>query len=499
MMSNRPLGHVERLATVVADQRAEDLPDAVAGSVVQRTLDLIGLCLAASDLPTSAAALSFARADGGYPQAHIVGHQVEVAARSAAFANGVLAHSLDFDDTHLPSVLHPSAPVLPAVWAATEREKRTGREMIAASALGLELCCRLGMAGYDRVSGNSLFFERGQHATSICGAVAAAAAVARLHRGDASTIADAMGIAASMAAGVIEANRTGGTVKRIHCGWAAHCGMAAADLAAAGITGPPTVLEGRFGFFQAHIGEFLDEAALLDDFGDVWDVPNIFFKPYPANHFIHTVIDAGLEARRQGLTGDEIDHVTIALAGPTIRTVGEPIDIKRRPETGYQAQFSAPFAFAAALVGGGGLGLGLDDFSDSRAHDPQVRDLMQRIDVRSDPGCDEIFPDQFPAIVTIDTRTLGTIVVEKLHNRGGPSAPLTDAELADKFTDNAGRRLPLGQVDQIIELVARLDTLDDVGELFRATVPRGDNSSVFIPDAPIPRLVPTRHPHEESS
>ncbi|TDT18315.1 2-methylcitrate dehydratase PrpD [Ilumatobacter fluminis] len=464
-------GYIERLADTAAALTFTDLPDAVVASVGQRTLDLMGLCLAAAELPTSDAALRFATADGGLPQAHVVGHDVMVPARAAAFANGVLAHSLDYDDTHLPSVLHPSAPVLPAVWAAAERDHRSGEDLILASAIGLELCCRLGMAGYDRDAGNSLFFERGQHATSICGAIAAAGAVAALRGADPATIADACGIAASMAAGIIEANRTGGTVKRIHCGWAANCGVSAADLAVAGITGPPTVLEGRFGFFQAHVGEFLDADALLDGFGERWDVPDIFFKPYPANHFTHAVIDAGIAAREQGVTADDIERVTIGVAGPTVRTVGEPIEVKRAPETGYQAQFSAPFVFAAALAGGGGLGLALDDFSDERANDPDCRALMQRIDVVADAACDEIFPDQFPAVVTIDTRSRGTVVIERLQNRGGPGAPLTSAELARKFSDNAGRRLPADRIGGIVELVEGLARLDDVSTVFEATRP----------------------------
>ena len=171
-----------------------------------------------------------------------------------------------------------------------------------------------------------------------------------------------------MAGGVIEANRTGGTVKRIHCGWAAHAAISAARLAAHGITGPPTVLEGRFGFFQAFLGGHYDAAAIEAELGERWEVPGIFFKPYPANHFTHAGIDAALALREQGVSLDEVDALSLGVAEPTVRTIGEPIEVKRAPRPAYQAQFSGPYTVVAALLGGGGLGLGLDDFTDALAH-----------------------------------------------------------------------------------------------------------------------------------
>ena len=179
----------------------------------------------------------------------MIGGEERCPAPAAALVNGTLAHALDFDDTHLPSVLHPSASVVPAALAVAEARGRSGAEALHAIAVGIEINVRLGSAGYDATQRVNLFFERGLHATSICGALAAAGAAALLLGLDAAGVADAIGIAASMGAGLLEANRTGGTVKRVHCGWAAHAGVCAAELARSGLTGPPTVLEGRFGFF----------------------------------------------------------------------------------------------------------------------------------------------------------------------------------------------------------------------------------------------------------
>ena len=240
-----------QLADFAVGYPYDQIPDAVTDSVRHRVLDVLGICIAASPLDTSAAARAFARTQGGRPEAHAVGIAEPLPASLAGFVNGTLAHSLDYDDTHLPSVLHPSASVVPAALAAAEAAGRNGRQVVAAIACGLEVCVRIGMAGVDEASGTNAFFEHGQHATSICGTLGAAVACGLLAGFGAEDLVHVMGIAASMGSGLIEANRSGGTVKRMHCGWAAHSAIVATELVRLGFTGPPTVLEGRFGFFEA--------------------------------------------------------------------------------------------------------------------------------------------------------------------------------------------------------------------------------------------------------
>jgi 2-methylcitrate dehydratase PrpD len=412
------------------------VPGEVRASIPSRLIDIVGIAVRASGLDTSKAATGFALAQGTGPQATAIGAGPMMAATEAAFVNGVLAHSLDYDDTHLPSILHPSASVVPASLAVAEWRQASGAALVDAVAVGLEVAVRLGMGGYDPHARQSVFFERGLHATSICGAVGSAAAAARLLQADAGTITDAMGIACSMASGIIEANRAGGTVKRLHCGWAARAGVTAAQLAVRGLTGPPTAIEGRFGLFQALLGDGADLAAVTADLGQRWEVERIFYKPYPANHFTHTAIDAAISLRRRGVAPDDIVSATLEVAPPTVRTIGEPIDAKQKPETGYLAQFSGPYAVAAGLLGGNGLGVGLSDFSDTLARDPARRALMARIDVAGDPRLMTIYPSQLPARLTVTTIDGQTLVEEVLANRGGPDDPLSDDDLATKFADN---------------------------------------------------------------
>ncbi|MEU4570510.1 MmgE/PrpD family protein [Micromonospora sp. NPDC023956] len=441
------------------------LPAPVAHSVAQRVLDVLGIAVAATTLPTSAAVLDLVAERGGRPVARVIGLRERVPASEAAFAHGVLAHSLDYDDTHLPSVLHPSASVVPAALAVADQTRATGAEVTAAIAVGLETCVRVGMAGYDRESGANRYFERGQHATSMCGALGSAVAAGKLFGLDAEGVLHAMGIAASMASGIIEGNRTGGTVKRMHCGWAAHAGVWAAQLAQRGITGPGTLLEGRFGFFQAFLGGEFDADAVVDGLGERWEVPGIFFKPYPANHFTHAGIDAALALRAAGLRATDVASAELAVPTATVRTIGEPLAVKQAPETGYQAQFSGPYTIAAALLGGGGLGLGLDDFTDELARDPARRELMRRITVVADPRCDAIFPHQFPAVLRVRTTDGRTLEEAVLANRGGSQRPLTDEEVAGKFRDNAGRVLSPERVTAVAEAARALPEATSVDAL----------------------------------
>lgn len=455
----------EQLARFAVTARYDTLPPDVVDSVRKRVLDVLGICVAASPLETSRAAREFAVEQGGNGQAHAVGVPGPLPASLAAFVNGVLAHSLDYDDTHLPSVLHPSASVVPAALGAAETTGADGRATIAAIAVGLEVCVRIGMAGYDKSSRNSTFFEHGQHATSIAGTLGGAVAAALLLGLEEEGVMHTLGIAASMASGIIEANRTGGTVKRMHCGWAAHSAVSAAQLARRGFTGPPTVLEGRFGFFQAWLHGHFDAAAVSDGLGTSWAVPGIFFKPYPANHFTHAAIDAAIALREKGLRPQQVRSATLGVPAPVVRTIGEPIEVKRNPATGYMAQFSGPYAVAAGLFGGHGLGVGLADFTDELACDPLRRTLMAKIDVVADPTCTSIFPNQFPAILRVHTMDGRELVAEVLANRGSPAHPLSHDELATKFRDNTARLLPSNVLEDVQGRVARLEILDELSPL----------------------------------
>ncbi len=462
-------GLVSALGRFAAEVRTDGLHPDLVQDAKERVLDVVGNALAAKHAEPGNIALAVARESGGNRQATAIGEAARLPAANAALVNGTLAHSLDFDDTHLPSVLHPSSSIIPAALALGEAEGSTGGELLTAVAVGDEICVRLGMASYDPEIRNSIFFENGLHATSIVGTLGAAAAGATLLGLDSDQIADAIGIAASMGAGILEANRTGGSVKRIHCGWASHAGVNAALMARYGLTGPPTVLEGRFGFFRAYSEGRFDRGAILDGLGEDWELPRIFYKPYPTNHFTHAGIDAALALRAAGLNPALIEDIELGVPAPVLRTIAEPTEQKARPLTPYHAQFSGPFTVATALVGGGGLGVYIDDFTDATLTDPERLRLAGLVRCVADEEATEAFPHQFPAVLTVRLQD-GSEVTERVRfNRGGPDRPLSVEELAYKFRLNGCQSLPDNQVAALEQAVWSLDQAEDVGTLMDYT------------------------------
>lgn len=464
MSESTVLQEVSRFATGVRDG---DIGPDILHDAQRRVTDIIGIALAASGMEPARIVGELVDAWGGAGESSAIGRGRKYPAANAALLNGTLAHALDYDDTHLPSVLHPSAAVVPAALAAAEAGGASGRELLAAVAAGDELVVRVGMAGYDPDLGNSIFFEKGLHATSIAGTLGAALAAAMLYGLGEEEIGHAVAVSASMGAGLLEANRTGGTVKRVHCGWAAHAGVTAAELARRGLTGPPTVFEGRFGFLQAFLDDKADAGAITRGLGEEWEVPRIFFKPYPANHFTHAGIDAAMRLREDGLDVEDIEEIELGVATPTLRTIAQPAEEKTRPRTGYAAQFSGPFTVATALVGGGGLGVSLDDFTDKDVRDPVKLDLASKVRCVPDNECDRIFPNQFPAVLRVRLESGEILETRVSHNRGGPQNPLSDEEMELKFRTNAERTFPPKQVDELRTALRSLETSKTVEEVTR--------------------------------
>ena len=452
-------GLVVRLGHFAASLRETGLPDDAAANVRDRILDVIGVALAARGEDAGRATLGLVRSQGGAAEATVWGERDRLPSASAALVNGTHCHALDFDDTHLPSVLHPSASVVPAALAAAEAADASGARLMAAVAAGTEICIRLGMASYDPAIRNSIFFENGLHATSICGALASAAAAAVLLDLDGDGIAHAMGIAASMGAGIIEANRTGGSVKRIHCGWAAHAGVSAAQLAMHGLTGPPTVLEGRFGFYRAYSEGRFDTGAVVGELGERWDLLRVWYKPYPTNHFTHAGIDAALALVAGGVDPADIEALELGVPQPVLRTIAQPPDLKARPTSPYTARFSGPFCVAAALVGGGGLGVYLDDFTGETIRDPERRRLAGLVTCFADEEATDSFPHEFPGVLRARLRD-GSIMEHRVrHNRGGPGNPLLIEELGLKFRLNARHTLSPDAATAVHDAVISLEQL----------------------------------------
>src|SRR5438093_1088844 len=294
----------ERLAEFAVGLEFEDLPPDVVASVRLRALDILGIALAASTSELAPSVLGALEGWGRGGPCSVAGSNLTAAPPMAALANGALAHGLDFDDTHADSVCHASAVLVPAVLALGESEHLSGRAILTALVAGYEGMIRIGMAAPGR------FHARGWHATATCGAFGAALAAGTCLALDADRLTAALGIAASMASGVMEFLEDGSWVKRLHPGWAAQSGIQAAVLAQGGFTGPATALEGRLGFYRAALGETPDIARHLKSLGTEWETVRSSFKLYPCCHLNHAYLDAVSRLRRtNGLRADQVAEV----------------------------------------------------------------------------------------------------------------------------------------------------------------------------------------------
>ncbi len=419
------------LAEHIADWIATTaIPASCAVTANRLLLDVAGLCLAARAESYVRATLASAESSGAGAACGActaIGHAGALGAYDAALVNGTAAHGEDYDDTFEGGPIHSGAVIVPAILALSERERLSGPAALRGIVLGAELMCRLSLVTPKAIH------KAGFHPTATIGALAAAAgAAAALGLPPTQTV-DAIGIAGSMASGIIEYLAEGTWTKRMHAGWAAQSGIRAALMARAGFLGPRTVLEGAHGFFQAFAPSRTPEFAhVLDRLGEHWWVPTIAFKPYPCGTMTQPFIDCALALRSRGIDPDHIDAITCDVGEGTVHRLWEPLAAKQRPETPYAGKFSTPFCVAVALIDGHA---GFGQFTESRIHDPAVQRLAAKIAYRIDPD------DQYPRNFTGHLRATmqdGTVhELRQPHMRGGAHAPLSDAEIEAKFMDNA--------------------------------------------------------------
>jgi 2-methylcitrate dehydratase PrpD len=405
----------------------------------------MGCALAAHRLGEARTAVEVASGLGGPPEALIVG-AARVAAPNAALANGALMHALDFDDTHADALLHVTATVVPAALAVAEANRVSGSEFLTACVAGFEVVSRLG-----RVVRHG-FHARGFHATSVCGVFAAALVTSKLeHLGEQETV-DALGVAGSLAAGSLQFLLDGTSTKQLHPGLAAHGGVIAARLAAAGASGPERILEGENGLYRSYAEREVAPEELVSDLGAVWESSRITLKPYPACQLSHASLDA-LDAA--GATAEEVRSVTFLVPRDSVPTVCEPLEAKRRPKTPYEAKFSLPWCAAVLLIDGT---ITIDSFEQPSLERPEVLELADRIGYQAtDPGvAAAAAPGEARVVLRDGTELRGFVDT----SRGAPSMPLNEEEVRQKFAINAG-----DINDQLVGSVLGLDAVEDISHL----------------------------------
>jgi 2-methylcitrate dehydratase PrpD len=413
----------EELGAWAADLASNPPPAAVSAVAKRQLLDVAGLCVAARHTPYVKALLEAEYCSG---DCTLIGHGAADAAE-AALTNGTAAHGEDFDDTFEGTPVHTGSAVVPAVLAACEANRRSGADLLAGICAGVELMCRMALVTPTAIH------RAGFHPTAVIGTLGAAFGVGASLGCDSPTQASALGIAGSLAGGIIEYLAEGAWTKRLHAGWAAHSGLRAARLARAGFVGPRTVMEGRHGFFHAFTNGDLepDFSHLTRDLGSRWLMQELAFKPYACGTMAQPFVDCALALRNAGIAVDAIASIECKVGEGTVHRLWEPLAEKRRPANAYAAKFSVPFCIAVAAVDGSA---GLGQFDDARIGDTRVLDLASRIRYRVDP--DDGYPANYSGHLRVHLRDGSEREFHQPHLRGGRHEPLSDADIVAKYRDN---------------------------------------------------------------
>jgi 2-methylcitrate dehydratase PrpD len=412
----------QQLAAAFAG-RSPLLPAGVARTCDALLVDVAGLCIAARNTDYVRATLS---ASGESGACTAIGHAGGFSVATAALCNGTAAHGEDYDDTFEGGPVHAGAVVIPAMLAAAEQHALTGQDLERGIAVGCEVMCRLCAVAPMRVH------KAGFHPTAVFGALGAAAAVASALSLDATQWCHALGIAGSMASGIIEYLAEGAWTKRMHPGWAAQAGYRAARLAQAGFTGPRTLFEGEHGFFHAFAntadGNF---AAMLDGAGERWLCADIAFKPYACGTMAHPYVDCARKLVAAGVQPSEIASIECKTAEGIVHRLWEPLAAKRNPANGYAAKFSIPYAIAVAMLRDDA---GIKEYEESIVRDSAVRALAEKIHYVVDP--DNPYPRRFTGHLRVTLRNGDVREESQDHFRGGRDEPLSPAALDAKFIAN---------------------------------------------------------------
>jgi 2-methylcitrate dehydratase PrpD len=442
-----------QLAQHICRTQYADLPTTAVESARRDVLDTFGCMLGGSGAPGIDELSAVIGRWGGREESRVLLRGTRLPAPQAALLNASMGHALDFDDTlDTGGSIHPGVSVLASALATADSLGGvSGREVLLAVALGLDVSCRIALA---------CTLDRGWHRTAVMGVFGATAAAAKLIGLTSEQMLHALGIAYSHAAGNRQCILDGALTKRLQAGQAASAGVFSAVLAQTGFTGARNVFNGRFGFLELYQPNGYDASLLLRHLGTVFCGERLGYKPYPCGRPLHSAIDAALAARAAlGITGaDDIEAVTIEAdpAGHADQFGGAPA--KRRPTQVVEAQFAQPFLVATALVHGtvriadvAGLG------------DAAVLRLSDRIEGRAQGGRPK-------GSLSIAVRRTGgrSVTIEATDPIGSPEKPLSDAQLEAKFRDcarNAVRRLSDADADAAMAAIRRLHTLEDAGQL----------------------------------
>lgn len=446
--------------------RYEDLPPEVVEVTKKQVLDLLGVGIRGFSMAGAKELRELILDWGGKEEATIMGTTKKVPAPNAAHVNATMVHSLDYDDVHEAGVMHPGVIAVPTSLAVAEvKGGLTGKEFITAVALGTDIMCRFGMSS---TPGRSPI-EVGWHQTSLFGFMGSAAVAGRTMGLSEEQIINAMGIAYAQASGNGQAVKDGALTKRLGPGFSVRGGLISALLAEKGITGAHNCIDADWGLYKLYWRGDYDPVGLVADLGKRFESTNVSIKPYPCCRGIHPAIDAALQLMKEhAVTAGNVEKIRIFVTDAHYKLLSTPLEQKLQPRSPVDAQFSIPWGIATAIVKGRAT---LDDYTDTAVKNPEVLALTARMHVEVDNGlqrADKIEPTRVE--ITMKSGETHSAVVE--HPLGSPERPMSFDDCAVKFRDCA-KGIGSARMDKVIELVGRLDSLENVTDIMKQLVLEG--------------------------
>ncbi len=438
------------LARFLVESRPEDIPAEVRHEAARAILNWTGCAVGGAGHETIDHTLAAFGPFGGPAQASLFGRSERTDALNAALINGISSHLLDFDDTHARAI-HPSAPVLPALFAYSEWQAICGRDLVHAFVLGVEAECRVGLSVYPE------HHDLGWHITGTAGVFGATAAIGKLIGLTTQQMTWALGIAAAQAAGLQV--MFGSMCKSLHAGRAAQNGLSAALLAKQDFTSSERGIEGARGFGEVYSTRF-DPSVITEGLGTRYELSLNMYKPYACGLVVHAVIDGCLALREQyGLQPEEIEAIELAVSPRTMELTSN-----KEPRTGLEGRFSVFHVAAAALIFGA---VGEAQFTDASVLDARAVALRRRISTTVDP---QLLRTQASVSMRLKDGRAVTHHVE--HALGTLGRPMRDADLEAKFFGLTEETLGAEQARSLAGLCWSIETLTDAGALARMAARR---------------------------
>jgi 2-methylcitrate dehydratase PrpD len=432
----------ERLGRFIAETRLEDLSKAVRHEAKRSLLNFMGGAAGVAADPAVETAVRVLTPFSGPATATLIGRREKMDAMCASFVNAVSSNLLDYDDTHLRTVIHPTAPVAPPVLALAEQRGLSGADALLAFALGAEVECRLG----NSVLGH---YARGWHITATCGVFGAAAATSRLLKLTPQQTWNALGIAASQSGSLVE--NLPSAAKNVGMGNAARNGLFAALLAEQGYTAAPAAIEGKHGWARA-TGDTPNLEELLGELGTRWELAKNTYKPYPCGIVMHSIIDACLQLRSKfNLKAEDVASVVVRGDALLLARGDRPVRNERDAKVSIHHSVAAPLIWGHA---------GVPEFSEAAVSDPAARALRDKVRAELDPS----FPTGASQVI-VQKRDGKTLEAAVVHAHGSLENPLSDSEIESKVRDLAAMGGSGCDMDGIIKAVWALDRLPSVATL----------------------------------